>query len=397
MQKRILKSLLNKLKGGNYKVIFWDEEEITSGSAPYKIEIIFNEPLLLGKLIADPVLAFGEAYMKQKIEIKGNLEELLRLRNQALNKLWINNFISRLSDFSRGVQDKIIGSQDKEKIQHHYDIGNEFFSLWLDKTMTYSCAYFNSPQDSLYQAQLQKIDHVLNKLQLQSGEKLLDIGSGWGCLIIRAVQKYDVNAVGLTLSEEQYQKTKQIIKDFELEEQVEVKLMDYKDMSPHKYQFDKIVSVGMFEHIGKKNYPVYMKKVHDLLKSGGLSLLHTITTLKEGPTNSWIGEYIFPGGYIPAVRQIVSLLPEYNFDLLHAENLRRHYALTLEQWHQNFCQEIDEIEQMFDKEFVRMWNLFLRGCAAEFRVGSLTIHQFLFSKGVNNQLPLTNKYIYEKK
>ncbi|MBM7556567.1 SAM-dependent methyltransferase [Halanaerobacter jeridensis] len=394
MQEKFLISLFEKIDNANYQVEFWDGEVVTQGTAPYKVKIIIKNPVPWSSLLNNPILTLGEAYMAGKIKIKGNFQELIKIINQANNHLPLTNLIKKSSAGLTRLNNKLFGYQPQTEVQHHYDIGNDFFSLWLDQSMNYSCAYFKSPTDSLYQAQLQKIDHILKKMQLQPGEKLLDIGCGWGGLIIKAAQEYNVNALGITLSEEQYQKTSQRIKKLNLQKQVTVKLIDFQNLSPQNYKFDKIVSVGMFEHLGKENYPVYMKKVNQLLKPGGLSLLHTITTWEEGPTNSWIKKYIFPGGYIPAVKQIVSLLPEYNFNLLHAENLRRHYALTLEKWHRNFCREIRQVEAMFDQEFVRMWNLFLRSCAANFWVGGLTLHQFLFTKGVNNQINLTNQHIH---
>src|SRR5690606_9553952 len=157
-------------------------------------------------------------------------------------------------------------TKHKQDVRHHYDVGNDFYSLWLDETMSYSCAYFKSLEDTLYQAQLQKIDHVLGKLQLKAGERLLDIGSGWGWLIIRAAQRYGVKALGITLSEEQYKKTKERIKELGLEGQVDVELAHYQELSSTKYKFDKIASVGMFEHVGQEHYPAFMKKVDELLE-----------------------------------------------------------------------------------------------------------------------------------
>lgn len=294
-----------------------------------------------------------------------------------------------------GLNRNISKEKQKENIQHHYDLGNDFFCLWLDETMSYSCAYFKNTDLSLHQAQIAKIDHVLKKLNLCSGERLLDIGSGWGWLIIRAAELYGVKALGITLSEEQYQATRERIDSMGLSDRVEVKLMTYLVLDETEYQFDKIVSVGMFEHVGKENLCKYMEKVNSLLAPGGLSLLHTITGMQEKDfVNSWILKYIFPGGYIPTLRETVWLLPEFDFHLLHAESLRMHYALTLDEWYKNFSENVVEIEQKFGQRFVRMWGLYLQGCAASIRVSGLDIHQLLYSKGLNNRLPLTFEHIY---
>lgn len=246
----------------------------------------------------------------------------------------------------------------------------------------------------MYEAQLNKIDHILKKLQLAPGETLLDIGSGWGRLIIRAAQKYGVKATGVTISEEQYKETLTRIEKLGLNDQVEVKLLDYLDLDAEEVQFDKIVSVGMFEHVGKENLGRYMEKVEELLVPGGLSMLHSIMGTKEECVNSWITKYIFPGGYIPSLRETIRLFPEYDFHLLHAESLRMHYAKTIDRWYDNYLAHWDLVEEKYGRRFARMWELYLKGCASNFRVTGLNIYQLLFTKGLNNDLALTFEHIY---
>src|SRR5665648_314479 len=284
--------------------------------------------------------------------------------------------------------------KQKENIGHHYDLGNDFFSLWLDETMSYSCAYFKNLEESLLEAQINKTDHILKKLQLEPGESLLDIGSGWGGLIIRAAQQYGVKATGITISEEQYKHTKEEIEKFGLDGQVEVKLQDYLDLNENNTQFDKIVSVGMFEHVGKENLSMYMLKVNGLLKPGGISLLHSIINEDEDDFNSWIDKYIFPGGYIPSLRETIALLPDFDFHLIHLESLRIHYAITLDYWYENYKKNWDYVENRYGRRFARMWELYLKACAANFRVAGLDVYQILFSKGLNNELSLTFEHVY---
>lgn len=260
--------------------------------------------------------------------------------------------------------------------------------------MSYSCGYFKTPQDSLKQAQLQKIDHILRKLNLRPGETLLDIGSGWGGLILRAAQQYQVNVTGITLSTEQYNYTKQQIEKLGLQDSTSVQLTSYQDFAPAKMHFDKVVSVGMFEHVGQDNLAKYLHKVTELMAPGGMFLLHTITGMFETTTNSWMGKYIFPGGYVPSLRETIWLSPKQDLHLLHAESLRLHYALTLERWYENFKENLAKIREKYDERFIRMWSLYLRGCAAAFRVSGLDIYQLLFTKNLNNHIALTFDHVY---
>lgn len=288
--------------------------------------------------------------------------------------------------------------KQKQNIQSHYDLGNDFFSLWLDDTMTYSCAYFKDPDMSLHDAQIEKINHTLRKLNLKEDEKLLDIGSGWGYLVVKAAQDYKVKALGITLSEEQYVASKELIKKSGVEDRVEIRLVNYQDLDENEMQFDKIVSVGMFEHVGKENMEKYFQKVNKLLVDKGLFLLHTINVPENSEGDSfgeWLKEYIFPGGYLPSLRELVWILPKYDFHLIHLESLRMNYAITLDRWYENYSLCKKEVEAKYGKQFERRWGFYLKGCAKAFRTSGLDVHQLLFSKKLNNELPLTFEYIYK--
>ena len=394
MQKHLLKTVFQRFEQGGFTVRFWDGEEVTYGNEPPVVTLVFNEPLPASFPVNDLVLGFGEAYMDEIVDVEGSVKDvfLLFVRNEGnMEGSGLTSTVAKvISTVGSGVTSK---NQQKSNVQHHYDLGNDFFSLWLDETLSYSCAYFRNEDDTLKQAQLNKIDHILKKLQLQPGQRLLDIGTGWGWLLVRAAQQYDVEAVGITLSEEQYEGASQMIRDMGLTDQVEVRLQDYLDLEPTEL-FDRVVSVGMFEHVGRGNHSMYMEKVRDLLLPGGLSLLHSIMGLRETGVNTWIEKYIFPGGYIPSVRETVALLPDYGFHLIHAESLRRHYAKTLDQWYANFAEHKDVVEEKFGRRFVRMWELYLLSCAASFRTTGLDVYQMLFSKGLNNKLEMTLDHVY---
>lgn len=299
---QLLKSFFEKIDHGSFEVVYWNGDKVQYGPEAPRVKIIFNKPLPVAFNLEDPVLSLGEAYMDEIIDFEGSLEEIIRIAELNRDNFavgWGGRTAATFKTLS-GIASRL---KQKENIQHHYDLGNDFFSLWLDETMSYSCAYIKNSQDFLYQAQLQKIDHILKKLQLRPGERLLDIGSGWGWLIIRAARQYDVRALEITLSEEQYGATKERISAAGLNGRVDVLLLDYLNLDEKEYQFDKIVSAGMFEHVGKDNLSKYMEKIIKLLVPGGLSLLHTITGVKESPVNLWMEKYIFPGGYIPSLRE----------------------------------------------------------------------------------------------
>ena len=256
--------------------------------------------------------------------------------------------------------------KQKEEVSSHYDIGNDFYKIWLDDTLSYSCAYFKNNDDSLYDAQMNKIHYILRKLNLSEGLSLLDIGCGWGGLLIEAAKIYKIRGLGITLSEEQYKAFKERIEKESLQEYLDVKLMDYRELENSKLSFDRIVSVGMIEHVGRPNYDLFFKNVNVVLKESGLFLLHYISGLKESEGDAWIKKYIFPGGVIPSLREIISISSEYKYHILDVESLRLHYKKTLLMWAKNFDNNIDKIKAMFDDKFIRMWRMYLYSCAASF-------------------------------
>ena len=236
------------------------------------------------------------------------------------------------------------------------------------------------------------MDYILSKLCLKEGMSLVDIGCGWGYLLIRAAKKYRVKGTGITLSEEQYREFSRRIREEGLEDLLTVKLLDYRELPETGLTFDRAVSVGMVEHVGRGNYQLFTDCVNSVLKPGGLFLLHFISGLKEYPGDPWIKKYIFPGGVVPSLREMLYCLSEDNFHTLDVENLRLHYNKTLRCWEQNYREHIDEVKEMFDEKFARMWELYLCSCAATFHNGIIDLHQILVSKGVNNELSMVRWY-----
>ncbi|GAA0065990.1 MAG: cyclopropane-fatty-acyl-phospholipid synthase family protein [Clostridium perfringens] len=391
INKSIVKSIAEHLSDRPFDLEYWDGEIIKYGNGDPEFKVIIKNFPSKKELLADPSVALGEAYMKGDIDIEGDLqkffESIIRNKDSFMNKNTVFRLASKIKAPSL--------MKSKKDIAHHYDIGNDFYSLWLDKTMSYSCGYFKNPTDTLYDAQMNKIHHILKKLSLKEGQHLLDIGCGWGYLIIEAAKLYKVKALGITLSEEQFKKAKERIKQEGLEDLVDVQLMDYRNLEKSNLEFDRIVSVGMAEHVGHANLPLFFKNVDSVLKESGLFLLHNITNLVETEGNKWITTYIFPGGYLPTLREELNIAADINFRTLDVESLRLHYMKTLEEWCKNFMNHLDEERDMFDDEFLRMWHLYLATCAAAFHYWDIDIHQILFSKGINNTLPMTRKYLYE--
>ena len=359
----------------------------TIGEGDPEFTIIVNKDIPKKDILVSAELALGEAYMRKDIEIEGDLFKALCVVLGHVNKDSINKKVLS-SLFNMGLRKK----DQKQQVSSHYDLGNDFYTLWLDETMSYSCAYFKKENDSLKDAQYQKVHHILDKLHLQEGMTLLDIGCGWGFLLIEAALKYGVKGYGCTLSEEQRKKGQERIKQFGLEGQVEIDLIDYRDVAASGRQFDRMVSVGMLEHVGRPNLPIYMEDASAMLKEGGLFLLHYISDPAEKETSAWIRKYIFPGGSLPSLREIIGLAYEYDMNVLDVENLRFHYYKTLMHWYNNFQGVRDQVEQVRGTEFVRMWDLYLCGCAAGFYIGNMDLHQILMTKCINNELPLTRWY-----
>ena len=360
------------------------EESMIVGRDRPEFTITLNEDLDKKELLTSTSLALGEAYMKEELEVDRDLYEVLNLFLGQMGK-----FKTDKSALKKLILTSKAKKNQEKEVRSHYDIGNEFYRLWLDETMSYSCGYFKNAEDTLYDAQVNKADHILEKLQLQEGMTLLDIGCGWGFLLMRAAKKYGIKGTGITLSKEQYQKFSEDIEREGLKDCLQVELMDYRDLKHSGAQFDRVVSVGMLEHVGRGNYELFMENAEAVLKPEGLFLLHYISAQKEHEGDPWIKKYIFPGGTIPSLREIIDILPEYEFHVLDIESLRRHYNRTLLCWRENFLKHREEIARMQGEEFTRMWELYLASCAATFNNGIIDLHQILVSKGINNRLPMT--------
>lgn len=392
LEKTFYKMMLSNSFNFPVKVTYWDGKSEVYGEGTPEIEITFNKKISIKDISANASLALGEAYMNKDIEINGSIQKLIEGAYESADSFLRNSKFRKFLPKQKHTE-----KQSQEDVQHHYDIGNDFYKLWLDPTLTYSCAYFtDGNNDDLEAAQIAKVHHILNKLHPQKGKTLLDIGCGWGTLMLTAAKEYGLKVTGVTLSEEQYKLVQNKIKAMGLEDQAEVILTDYRELGDRN--FDYVTSVGMFEHVGSENLGEYFKDVAKYLKPHGTALIHGITRQQGGATNAWIDRYIFPGGYIPGLVEIVSRIEEADLQIADMEMLRRHYQRTLEIWDKNFNNVRDKVKDMMGERFCRMWDMYLQACAASFQSGNIDVIQYLLTKGPSGEgLPMTRDYMNNSK
>ena len=394
LARQAISRLFESARSSSFEVAYNDGFTERYGDGEPQFKVLFRNATLPDLLQDDLLMTLGEAYMDGQVDVEGDLANLvsLAIRSGLISategKSGLTGVALRAAAGLRSLK------REKENIAHHYDLGNDFFSLWLDESLTYSCAYFRNASDILEQAQRQKIKHSLRKLRLQPGETLLDIGCGWGALVMRAAEEYGVEALGITLSDAQHAAAIAAIESRGLQAKAEVRLMDYGTLAEEGKRFDKIVSIGMIEHVGRENLAEFARVVQTVLKPDGLALLHLITSVKEGSVNRWLEKYIFPGGYIPTLPEIITHLSAADFRIWDVENLAPHYSLTLDHWSERFERQVKCVRDMFDERFVRMWRLYLRASSASFREALVEVHQVLVSRTQPRHLPLTREDLY---
>jgi len=384
-----------------FGVDFWDGATNKYGEGEKKFTLKIKEPRAVTRIMTQGSLGFGEEYMRGAIDVDGDLQALIKLGNSKAYRSLRIPIVGKIKIIYAFMAARDTVRNARKNIQQHYDIGNDFYKLWLDPSLTYSCAYFKRPSDTLEQAQQNKYAYLCRKLRLKIGERLVDIGCGWGGIMFYAAKKYGVECVGYTLSENQYEYVVERITKEKMQGQVKIHLKDYREAEG---QFDKFVSIGMFEHVGKAFYPAFFATVKRLLKPEGLGVLHHIGTTADRPTDPWVTKYIFPGGWLPTLSVVCAQMNKHDLVFYDIEDLRPHYARTLDSWIKNFESRIGDIKKALRgaindeqgvTEFIRMWRLYLNGSSVSFKYGSNRLYQITFSNGPNNSLPLTRKYIYE--
>lgn len=397
-QKKFMQWAAKIAQRGNIQARFvlWDGQQLDFGqfNTP-PLTLYIKDPAFMRDLLSPSMAKLGEAYVRGKVDFEGKLSDIIELafslaRSVGSSKL---HFFSKYFPHTR--------QSDMRSIQFHYDVSNAFYQMWLDSNMVYSCAYFEQGDETLEVAQLKKIDHILTKIQLRPGQSLLDIGCGWGALVIRAAQKYGAHCVGITLSKKQQALASERVKNLGLQDKIEIRLQDYRDVTG---QFDRITSVGMFEHVGRKQLVNYFRIIHDLLKDDGITMNHGITSVSTDLADinlgagEFINRYIFPNGELQHVSQTIAAIQQGGLEVFDVENLRRHYAKTLSIWVENFEQNAAAVQQHIDPERYRAWRLYLAGCAYSFQHDQVSIYQLLSHKAgrLADNLPWSRRYMYDK-
>jgi len=347
------------------------------------------------KLLLFSDLYFGEAYTDGSIIIEnGTLTDFLDLAMQNIGTRETNIFneiINKIRGTYRFLTNFNLISKSKNNVAHHYDISEKLYDLFLDSKKQYSCGYFKNDNDSLETAQNNKIEHIIKKLNLKSNQKILDIGSGWGTLAIEIAQKTQCEVLGITLSKNQLEYSNNKAKELNLENQVQFKLLDYRELDE---KFDRIVSVGMFEHVGRKFYKKYFNKISKLLNKDGIALIHTIGSVNPPrDPHPWITKYIFPGGYTPSLSEVTAPIEKSGLIISDLEVLRMHYSHTLRHWKERFLSKKEEALAIFDEKFFRMWEFYLTGSEMAFKWGDQVVFQFQLTKDFRST-PNTRDYIY---
>ena len=389
----ILKNI--KLKG-KIEIIDYEGNLHSFGYAEPYAKVRFTNKSIERKLFRNPSLYLGEGYMNEEIIIEtGTIEDFINIITASYDDFFYHNLIFRIytyiSDIFKPFQQFNRLVKSKNNVAHHYDLNEDLYRLILDEDMQYSCGYFHNENISLEQAQIDKKKHIIEKLHIKGDMDVLDIGCGWGGLALQIAKDTGAKVKGITLSENQLATAQQRAQAEGLNEKVEFLLQDYRH---EKNTYDRIVSVGMFEHVGIGYFPEFFSKTYDLLKDSGVFLLHTIGRRgKPATTSSWIRKYIFPGGYIPSLSEITEVTEKYNINIADVEILRMHYAHTLSHWYKRTMDHKKEIISMFDDRFLRMWEFYLLISKYSFVNMGNVVYQIQIAKNIHN-LPLTRNYIY---
>jgi len=383
----LLRRLLLAVGSPPVRVDLWNGESVCVSAGEPVARVRINDRRTLVRFLVHPEIEFGEGYTDGRIEVDGDLVQLLR----AIYSVPLNPMVERVLFHARRPHaNNMRGS--RANIHQHYDLGNEFYRLWLDDRMLYTCAYYPSTAATLEDAQLAKMDHVCRKVALKPGERVIEAGCGWGGLALHMARRFGVTVRAFNISHEQIAYAREQAERQGLNAQVEFVEDDYRNVTG---QYDAFVSVGMLEHVGVDHYRELGRIIDRCLPPHGRGLLHTIGRNRPMRLNAWVEKHIFPGGYPPTLKQMMEILEPHEFSVLDVENLRLHYAKTAAAWLERFERSRDRVAAMFDTRFVRAWRLYLAGTTTAFTTGLLQLFQVTFARPRHNEIPWNRAYLYE--
>ncbi len=388
----LLRRLMAKAGNLPVRVVLPGGEEILPRDQKPVGTIRIHDSRMALAIAFDPIFQFGEAYSDGRVEIEGDMTECLTVVYRIMNRHETPPSIGkRLWKRLRNRNGNSLKAS-QYNIHHHYDIGNDFYQLWLDKQMLYTCAYFPQSNMTLEQAQIAKMDHVCRKLRLRPGMRVADAGCGWGALAIHMAKHFDVSVDAYNISSQQVNWARQRAKQEGLQGKVEFHKADWRQISG---SFDRFVSVGMLEHVGVINYQQLGETIRGCLHPEGIGLIHTIGRNWPAPLSPWIERRIFPGAHPPSLSEVMQIFETEDFSVLDVENLRLHYAETLKHWLSRYEQNVKTVREQFGERFVRMWRLYLTGSVAAFASGCLQLFQIQFAPGESNCIPRSREYLYD--
>ena len=368
----------------------WDDGDAYCPPGECHGRIVFRDRGALLSAVFSPELGFGDAFSAGRIEVEGDLVDVLARCYRSMDSAGAAAAKrSALGRLPKPRPNTTTGS--RRHIQHHYDLGNDFYRLWLDEEMVYTCAYYDTPDATLEQAQRAKLDHVCRKLMLRPGQRVIEAGCGWGSLAMHMAREYGVRVRAFNISQEQVAYARERASREGMEGQVEFVLDDYRNIEG---DCDAFVSVGMLEHVGVQNYHALGEVIARTLKSSGLALIHSVGRNRPTPVNAWLEQRIFPGSYPPSLREMMAIFEPFNFSIIDVENLRLHYARTLREWLTRFDRAADTVRALYDEEFIRAWRLYLAGCSAAFFANSIQLFQVVCAPADNNDVPWTRTHVY---
>lgn len=372
-----------------FEVRYWDGTGFKIGENP-EFVLIFKTKEALSRVVSDAFMGFGESYMTGNIEVEGDIKKLFYLCFKIDFAERPMSLMLRIKLAMHFMIARNTIARSRQNISFSYDIGNDFYELLLGRGMIYTCAYFNSPEDSLDQAQWNKLELVCQKLCLQPGEHIADLGCGWGGLLMHATENHGVTGVGFTISSEQRDYAIRKIADRGLSDKIEIRLQDAREAEG---LYDKVASVGMVEHLGNAQIAPVFERISKILKPQGLAVVHTIGNDMQRPIDPWIDKYIFPGTQASPLTTMVQAMADNGLDIVDLENLRLHYPPTVEFWLKNFDDNIEQITAMYGETFVRSFRLYLEIASSSFSWGDNRLYHLVMTKGLKNDLPKTRAHL----